>query len=345
MDTTIALFLAQDGVINGAIYALLGLSLVLVFTVTRVIFVPQGEFVAYGALTLAALERGETPGTAWLALALGAVACLQTLALVPAARKGWALVRLLAFDLGLPAAVAALAELTAPLHLGQAARVGLTLAIIAPLGPFLYRIVFRPLARASVLVLLIASVGVHLGLVGLGLVFFGAEGSRSTPLSAANLTLGPLTVTGQSLWILGVTGLLMGALGLFFGRTLTGKALRATAVNRLGARLVGIPAERAGWLAFGMAATIGAVSGILSAPVTTTFYDTGFITGLKGFVAAIIADLVSYPGVAVAAIAVGLVESFASFWASSFKEVIVFTTIIPVLLWRSVRSPHAEDEE
>ena len=63
MDSTIVAILVQDGIVNGAIYALLALSLVLVFAVTRVVFVPQGEFVAYGALTYAALDSGSTPGS------------------------------------------------------------------------------------------------------------------------------------------------------------------------------------------------------------------------------------------------------------------------------------------
>ena len=74
MNTTIMLFLIQDGITNGAIYALLGLALVLVFAVTRVILIPQGEFVTYGALTYASLSAGQMPGTAKLALAMGMVA-------------------------------------------------------------------------------------------------------------------------------------------------------------------------------------------------------------------------------------------------------------------------------
>ena len=78
MNTTIMLFLVQDGITNGAIYALLGLALVLVFAVTRVILVPQGEFVTYGALTYATLSSGHVPGTARLAVAMGIVAfCLD----------------------------------------------------------------------------------------------------------------------------------------------------------------------------------------------------------------------------------------------------------------------------
>src|SRR5436305_15269473 len=76
---TIMLFLIQDGITNGAIYALLGLALVLVFAVTRVILISQGEFVTYGALTYASLPAGQMPGTARLALAVGAVAFLPDL--------------------------------------------------------------------------------------------------------------------------------------------------------------------------------------------------------------------------------------------------------------------------
>ena len=101
----------------------------------------------------------------------------------------------------------------------------------------------------------------------------------------------------------------------------------------------------AGKLSFTLAAGIGALSGILIAPITTVYYDTGFLVGLKGFVGAIIGGLVSYPLAAAGAILVGLLEAFSSFWASAFKEVIVFTLIIPVLVWRSLTTHHVEEEE
>jgi len=94
-----------------------------------------------------------------------------------------------------------------------------------------------------------------------------------------------------------------------------------------------------------LAAAIGVFSGVLIAPITTIYYDTGFLIGLKGFVGAIIGGLTSYPLAAAGALLVGLLESFASFWASAFKEVIVFTLIIPVLLWRSLTTTHHEEDE
>ena len=342
MDVTTALFLAQDGVINGAIYALLGVALVLVFTVTRVILLPQGEFVAYGALTMAALEAGIVPGTAALLVAFGVLAAALDLA---RGRVGAShLLRSAALDIGAPLALYAICVVLAPLKPPLVVQAALTLALVAPMGPLLYRIAFEPLAEKSVLVLLIASVGVHLGLTGLGLLFFGAEGFRTTAFSDAALELGPLAFSGQSLWVLALTVLTLAALSGFFGFTMLGKALRASAVNRAGARLVGIPVALSGQVAFALAALIGALSGVLIAPVTTIYYDTGFIIGLKGFVAAIFGGLASFPLAAGAALLVGLVESFASFWASAFKEVIVFTIIIPVLLARSWRADPIEDE-
>lgn len=345
MDFNIALFLAQDGVTNGAIYALLGLSLVLVFTVTRVILVPQGEFVAYGALTVVGLEMGVIPGTAWLLVVMGLAAFVSDALRTDNGRQPRILALRAATDIVLPVALLGLCWILAPMKVGVWVTAPLAVALVAPLGAYLYRLAFRPLAQSPVLVLLIAAVGVHLAMVGLGLVFFGAEGYRSSPFTNASFTLGPMMLSGQSLWVLGTTSVLIAALWFFFGHTITGKALRATSVNRLGARLVGIPADRSGIIAFTLAAAMGAISGVLIGPVTTVFYDTGFLIGLKGLVAAIMGGLISYPIAAAAALAVGLVESWASFEASSFKEVIVFTTIIPVLLWQSLRSHHVEEEE
>jgi branched-chain amino acid transport system permease protein len=77
MDFSIAAILAQDGISSGAVYALLSLALVLVFSVTRVIFIPQGEFVAFGALTLAAIQADKFPHTATLLVALGCLSLAQ----------------------------------------------------------------------------------------------------------------------------------------------------------------------------------------------------------------------------------------------------------------------------
>jgi branched-chain amino acid transport system permease protein len=345
LDLTIAALLAQDGITNGAIYALLALALVLVFTVTRIVWVPSGEFVAWGTLTLAGLQLGKAPGIVGLLLGMAVVAgameawgCL---------RRGEArrLPRRLALWSGVPAAIAALIWWLAPMLLPLPAQVLLTLAAVTALGPLLYRVAYQPLAEASVLVLLIVSVALHFAMLGFGLWFFGAEGSRTPAFSTASFVVGGINVSVQSLLVVGTSVGLIGALALFFGRTLYGKALRATAVNRAGARLCGISPEFAGALTFALAALLCAFCGVLIGPITTVYYDSGFLVSLKGFVGAIIGGLSSYPIAAAGALLVGLIESFSSFWASAFKEVIVFTLIIPVLLWRSLTTHHHEDEE
>ena len=345
MDLTIAALLTQDGITNGAIYALLALALVLVFTVTRIIWVPAGEFVAWGTLTLAGLQLGKVPGTVGLLLGMAIVAgAMEAWQSVRAAETHRLPRRLLVWS-GVPIAIAASIWWLAPMQMPLAVQVALTLAAVTATGPLLYRIAYQPLAEASVLVLLIVSVALHFAMVGFGLWFFGAEGSRTPPFSSASFSVGGVNISVQSLLVVGTSVALIGALGLFFGQTLYGKALRATAVNRAGARLCGISPDFAGALTFALASLLCAFCGVLIGPITTIYYDSGFLVSLKGFVGAIIGGLSSYPIAAAGAWLVGLIESFSSFWASAFKEVIVFTLIIPVLLWRSLTTHHHEEDE
>ena len=346
MSFDIALWLAQDGITNGAIYALLALALLLVFTVTRIIFVPQGEFISYAALSLALLQAGRLPGTVFVLVIGGLVAALFDGVIAVREKSYRRLPRILALYVVLPAIMAAITWWAVPQKLALWLQVLIVLGLVVPLGPILYRVAYQPLASASVLVLFIVSMAAHYVLTGLGLVFFGGEGLRAPPFSDAQFKVGVLSITAQSLWVIFASLFIVVLLWLLFDRTLYGKALRATAVNRVGARLVGIPAGLSGSLAFTLAAFIGAVSGILIAPITTIYYDTGFLIGLKGFVGAILGGMGSYPLAALGALALGMLESFSSFWASAFKEVIVFTIIIPVLVWRSLTSHHpVEDEE
>jgi branched-chain amino acid transport system permease protein len=350
MNTAIALWLSQDAVMNGAIYALLALGLIVVYTVTRVILVPQGEFISYAALSLATLQAGKVPGTVHLLIIAGlSVAVLDGIALIGRSRPNQlrhsGLARTLFWNVAVPLLVAAAAWWSASRPDLLALQVLVALAIVTPMGPMLYRLAFQPLANASILVLLIVAVAVHYMMTGLGLVFFGGEGLRSQMFPSLTFQLGILSITGQSVAVVITAVALILFLAVLFGRTIYGKALRATAINRIGARLVGISAEFSGRFAFTLAAFIGAVSGILISPITTIYYDTGFLISLKGFVGAIIGGMTSYPAAAIGAVMVGFLESFSSFWASAFKESIVFTLIIPVLLWRSLTTQHIEEDE
>jgi branched-chain amino acid transport system permease protein len=345
MTPEIALLLAQDGISTGAIYVLVALGIVLIFLVTRVIFVPFGDIVGYAALTLAALQLKQMPGTVWLVLTLAVMATATELYSLLRQGQQQRLPKALLLYGVLPILPALLVWFLAGRELSMWLAIALTCAIILPISPLLYRIAFRPLADASVLVLLIVAVAVHFAMSGLALVFFGPEGFRTEPMTRAFFDLGPVGISGQSILIVASSALISLLLFLFFERTFTGKALRATAVNRVGARLVGILPSTTGATAFLLGSALAAISGILIGPVTTLYYDSGFLIGLKAFVGAIIGGLVSYPATAVGAIMVGLFESYASFFNSSLKEVFVFGALIPILIWQSLRSKDAVEEE
>ena len=292
----IAAILAMDGLANGAVYLLAGLGLVLVFSVTRVVFVPFGDVAAFSALSLAAFETGRTPPTIGLVATLAALAVATEVASlvrrgetarIPRALLLWGVLPLV------PCALAWLAAqpgVPAPLHVASA------VLLVVPVAPLLARVVFQPIADASVLVLLIVALALHFLLSGLGLLFFGPEGSRTAAARERHARarrrlhgVGPGRADGAR------RGRPLGALLSRLRAHVAGKALRATAVNRIGARLVGIRPARTALLAYGCASLLGGLIGVLIAPVTTMYYDSGFIIGLKAFVAAIIGGLTSYP--------------------------------------------------
>jgi branched-chain amino acid transport system permease protein len=346
MTWDVALILSVDGLANGAVYLLAGLGLVLIFSVTRVVFVPFGDVAAFAALSLAAFETGRTPPTIGLVLTLAILAVLAELwglarrrdyARMPRAVVLWGL---------LPALPCLAAWAVAGRAMPAVVNIVVSIALVVPITPLIARIALQPIADASVLVLLIASLALHFLLSGLGLLFFGPEGSRTNPLASGALTLGNgFSISAQTLLMIASAIVLSGLFYLMFERTLTGKALRATAVNRVGARLVGIRPARTASLAYGGASLLAGLIGVLIAPVTTMYYDSGFIIGLKAFVAAIIGGLTSYPLTAVGALAVGLVEAFASFWSGALKDVMVFGLLIPVLLLRSFLVTRVDEDE
>lgn len=344
MTFDIALWLAQDGLTNGAIYALLALALLLVFSVTRVIFVPQGDFISFAALSFATIQAGQAPTFVYVPVVAGLVATLMEV--ISAIRSGTyrQLTVAVVGYLVVPCVVAVTVLWAAPLKPDPLWQLLMVVAIVVPLGPIVYRIAFQPIANSSVLVLFMAAVAVHYVLQGLGLIAFGGEGLRATAISDVSFSIGPIQASMQSLLVLLASVLIMLGLWLFMGRTLLGQALRATAFNRVGSRLVGIRPQLAGSVSVLVAALIGTLSGLLIAPLTTIYYDTGFLIGIKGFVGAVLGGMASFPLAAVGSVALGITEAFASFALSAFKETIVFAITIPALIWLSLRLRHVADD-
>lgn len=342
MDVATILFF--EGLTTGAIYALMALGIVVLYSVTGVINVAQGEFVMLSALTVASLRLGEVPGTLYIAMA--GLALWGVFA-------GWASLRKRAprravASLLVPWAVAAalyvVVRIGAQASLPYALQILLAVGLTTLLGPISYRVIVQPLPRASVLVFLILTIGLHLALTGLGLAFWGPQPYDIPPFEEGGVAIGAAYLSAQALWLLGVSALLLVGLAWFFGSTLYGKSLRAAAVNRLGARLSGISVVRAGSVSFTISVFLSAVAGVLITPITKMVYDFGFALGLKGFVGAIIGGLVNPTMAVVGALFVGVAEQFSAFYISSaYKDVLVFLLIIPVLLLRSLQ--HLDFEE
>lgn len=346
MDLQIFSILFEDGIATGAIYALLALTMVLVFATTRILFVSQGEFVTFSGLAFANFQLGVTPQIVWLLAVLAAIVTVVEIATALSREQSRRIPRIVLMHFLPQAVIVGLCYWLAPLKPPVFVQALLSIALVTALGPAVYRLAFQPVANSSVRTLFVIAIALHFILQGFGLLFFGAEGYRVDPLIDIDIPLGGTVIKGQAMLVLATLGVLTVSLYAFFQYFLLGKALRATASNRIGARIVGIKTPLAGQLAFTLSAFIGAVAGILAVGSTTLYYDSGFLIGLKAVLGAVCAAMLSYPIAIVGAIGVGVLETFSAFWVSAYTEAVVFSALIPVLLWLSLNAlPSEEGEE
>ena len=209
-------------------------------------------------------------------------------------------------------------------------------AVAAVVGLLFEKFAIERAPRASVVTLIIITIGASIFLRGLAQLVWDKGFHALPPLSGERpIALFGATILPQSLWVFGVTIAIVAALSWFFGRTRLGKAMLATSHNRLAAQLVGIDARKVLFASFGLAAALGAIAGVLIAPITFTSYDAGVMLGLKGFAAAMLGGLGSFPGAVAGGLLLGLLESFgAGFVSSAYKDVIAFVVILAVLFLR-----------
>jgi branched-chain amino acid transport system permease protein len=207
--------------------------------------------------------------------------------------------------------------------------------LAAAIGLALEKLAVEPARGASVVTLIIITIGASILLRGLATLVWDKNVHALPAFSGdAPLRLGGATMVPQSLWILGITLVIVALLGWFFGRTLLGKALLATSHNRLAAELVGINVRHVLLASFGLSAALGAVAGILVAPITFTSWDIGVMLGLKGFAAAILGGMGSGPGAVVGGLVLGIAEAMgAGYVSSAYKDAIAFVGILAVLVF------------
>jgi branched-chain amino acid transport system permease protein len=236
-------------------------------------------------------------------------------------------------DFAMIGAIGAIAvyEAGAPLPLA----IALALGVTALLGAAVERGAIRP-ARADEARGIIITLGIGEFLRGLVVALWGTDARPMPAFSGERpIELFGATVPPQSLWVLGTSIALMAALSLFFGRTYLGKAFRACAVNPHAARLVGIEVRSMAVLSFVLSGVLGAIAGIVIAPLVLVQYDTGIPLGIKGFVACIIGGLGNPVGAAIGGLVLGVLESLATgFVSSGFKNAIAFVLLLGFLLVR-----------
>jgi branched-chain amino acid transport system permease protein len=207
-------------------------------------------------------------------------------------------------------------------------------------GVLLERLAIYPARRAPVVALIIITIGATIAIRALALIIWGTRPTfvpafSTLAMEDVTFRFAGLIVKAQSFWIWGVVAVVLVALAFFFERTLAGKALRACAINRQAAQLMGINPSRMSLLAFALAAALGAIGGIVMAPATRPTYDMGLMLGLKGFVAAIMGGLVSAPGAVLGGLVLGVAENVgAGVTSAGYKEIIVFAILVLILLFR-----------
>lgn len=208
--------------------------------------------------------------------------------------------------------------------------------ITVVVGLLLQRFAIAPAKGANVVGTIIITIGASIFLRGLALLLWGkqifglAHFSGETPIQIGQATLLP-----QNLWVMGGAGVLVLAVHYFFQRTLSGKAILACSYNRAAAQLVGINVGRMMLVAYGLSALLGAMAGVLVAPITYTSYDAGVMLGLKGFSAAVLGGMGNPMGAVAGGLLLGLIESLAAGLVSSgYKDAIAFVILLLVLFLR-----------
>ena len=214
--------------------------------------------------------------------------------------------------------------------------VGMLISLMATMavGVLMERLAIRPARHKSIVTLIIITIGVSIALKA-GVAFFSKDSFTYPPFPGPeHVSMGNASLPGQSLWIIGTAGCIMAGLWLFFHFTIRGKAMRACAINREAAYIVGIDVDRMSSLSFGLSALIGAVAGIVVTPTTQMAWYRGTELGLKGFCAVILGGLGSSPGAVVGGLLLGLLETFGNYLFSGYRDAIAFSIFLLVIFIR-----------
>lgn len=224
----------------------------------------------------------------------------------------------------------------------------LSVLISAAIGAVMYLFAIRPARNASVISLIIITIGVAIFIRGIAGELWGVDFVRPPHWAGSeSIRFLGAYIHPQALWIIGTTLAVTALLHLFLSYTMVGKALKACAINPRAAGLVGINAKTMALIAFALAAAIGGIGGAVMAPLTLTSYNVGVMLGLKGFVVASIGGFKSPIAAVIGGFTLGIIESLSvgldwGPFTSAYKDVIALVVLLLILLLWSGRL--AEEE-
>lgn len=212
-------------------------------------------------------------------------------------------------------------------------------AVVTVVGMVFERLAIKPLLGASTLALIIVTIGASLAMQTMAMIIWGRESLPLPHFSGENpLWIGGAAILPQTLWVLGLTLVIVVALQYFYRRTVTGKAVRACSVNPTAARLMGISYSRVVLLSFAVSAAISAAGGVMIAPISFMGYTNGAMIGLKGFAAAILGGLGNPAGAVAGGISIGVIEALTMglpiSGSSGYRDAVSFLILLIVLFVR-----------
>lgn len=266
------------GLAQGAVYGLVALGFVAIFSVREIVNLAQGEYAALAGLS------------AISAVAAGVPLLLAVLVVVP---------------------------------------------FVILVSVAVERLAIAPVRRMTPLVSIILTLGVSTALKAVMLLVWGPEAHRLPAFPGRDLVLAGVSIRSQELWILGVSAVVGYAVVWFYEHTLHGKALRACSEQPVAARLVGISPRTATLVAFAIAGLVGAVAGVVGAPIYLASWESGLTLGLKGFVAATLGGLVSFRVAFLGGLFLGVLENLvAGYLESGYRDAVAFVVLVLVLVVR-----------
>lgn len=219
-------------------------------------------------------------------------------------------------------------------HLPILAGALVSIFLVVMVGLVIERITIRPVKDTSIVALIIITIGVSI-FIKACTAFVTKDSFTYPPFPGPDfIQIFNATISVQSLWILGIACIIMIGLSFYFRHSLMGKAMRACAINREAAHIVGIDVDRMSQLSFALSALMGAVAGIMVTPTTQISWSRGTELGLKGFCAVILGGLGSGPGAVLGGLCIGITETFGNVIFSGYKDAIAFTVLLLILYAR-----------